>query len=335
MFKKFISIALAAMVLLAQTAIAYTDVPDTDLDAEAINILTSLGVLEGFEDGSFRPDDTVTRAEAAKIVVLVAGRDPMPGISPFLDVPEDTEGWINTAYSVGIISGYGDACFHPDDLATYEQAVKMIVLALGYGHLWSGLDHGGRYPDIYLDMAEILGIIDSNSGIVGEHLTRRQLSRLLYDSLEVQMDTMSWCIYGGHEEETFLSRLTQKAYSVSQQMPDIRSGPLALFDGIKNSYVTFDVEDSVTVDLGEVKELGLIKLFVREYDDDRSLTLTLEISEDGENWTPAGTETYGGGKGYSSSTELDAQVRYVRVNCDETDAGSWVSLAEMEIYGKM
>ena len=347
--KKIISTALAAMVLFTSTAFAYTDVPDTDPDVEAISILTTLGILEGFEDGSFRPDDTITRAEAAKIMVLALRGEPDPyDRTPFIDVPGDPEGWINAAYANRIIDGCGDGRYRPDEPVTYEEAVKMMVVALGYTP--AAVLYGG-YPSGHFKCAEELGILEGISITDGKPaITRRQLARLLYNSLEVDMMDVIYTSggpwYSPREGYTLLNILINKpkwddvTYPLpikgvsASYMSESLNYPGLVADGNKKTDWTCWGESNISVDLGDIKDIGLIKLFVREYDDNRSLTLTLEISEDGENWIPVGTETYGGGKGYSSSTELDAQARYVRVNCNGTSVNDWVSLAEIEIYRK-
>ena len=173
-----------AAALLASAAFASTDVPDTDSDYEAITTLTELGIMEGFEDGSFRPDDTITRAEAAKVMVLALSGEPSPGVSPFLDIPEDTEGWINAAYDLEIINGCSDGTFRPDDPAAYEEAVKMIVRTLGYEPIAAAR---GGYPTGYLSAASQYHISTGSGGKPFTPVTRRQFAIMLYNALEVKI----------------------------------------------------------------------------------------------------------------------------------------------------
>ena len=199
MKKRIVSIALAVIVLLTSSAFAYTDVPSYDAGFEAISMVTNLGLMEGFEDGSFRPDDTLTRAEIAKIFDRILDIDPVPGISPFNDIPEDTEGWINASYANGVINGRGDGSFYPDDPATYEEAIKMIVCALGYepeARIKGDL-YGGTWCAGYLFVASANKIMNGVGGKVGTPVTRRQLAMLLNNALEVEVydpDWYPWCV---------------------------------------------------------------------------------------------------------------------------------------------
>ena len=211
MKKRIISIVLALVVLFASTAFAYTDVPSYDAGFEAISMVTNLGLMEGFDDGSFRPDDTLTRAETAKIFCCILDIDPVPGISPFNDIPEDTEGWINAAYANGIINGRGDGSFYPDDPAAYEEAIKMIVCALGDEP--EAMKRGGWYIG-YVALAVEYKITNGVGGKVGDSVTRRQFAMLLNNALEVPIFGSSYqegCIvYTVLKGENLMSIMTER-----------------------------------------------------------------------------------------------------------------------------
>ena len=138
--KKTLAVVLAfAMVLsMGFSAFAFSDVADGTKVAEAVGILSNLKILTGFEDGTFKPDETVTRAQMAAIICRTLGYEDQAqssmGTTVFNDVAADhwASGYINVAQAQQIINGYGDGNYGPEDLVTYEQAVKMIVSALGY-----------------------------------------------------------------------------------------------------------------------------------------------------------------------------------------------------------
>lgn len=201
--KRWISIASALM--FAISAYAYTDVPDTDPDFEVINFITDLGVLDGYADGSFRPDEIITRAELAKIIVNAMDYVLMPDENVYNDILKDywATPWINAGFYNGIIFMDGDKCFHPDEYVTYEQAVKTIIATLGYD---GDLKTRFVYPDSYISSAKELGIIDDTSGTVGEFCTRRQFVKMLYNSLEVPM--YSYCGQGPIKGRTMMYLLT-------------------------------------------------------------------------------------------------------------------------------
>lgn len=107
---------------------------------EAVDVLSGIGILQG-SSGAFRPQATITRAEAAKIIAyMVIGdskqADALKASSdPFTDVSADywAAGYIAYCNSVGIIKGMGDGSYHPLDNVTGLQFATMLLRALGYG----------------------------------------------------------------------------------------------------------------------------------------------------------------------------------------------------------
>lgn len=113
----------------------YSDVKDENI-REAVYELSSLNIMTGYGDNTFRPEETLTRAEAAAIMVrlLNLDKDVKQGETIFSDVMDThwASGYVNKAVEEGIIAGYGDGTFRPDEYVTYHQMVKMLVCALGY-----------------------------------------------------------------------------------------------------------------------------------------------------------------------------------------------------------
>jgi len=89
-------------------------------------------VVNGFEDGTFRPAQDMTRAEFAEIMVRGLGLKPQEGKAPFKDIQEND--WYNasilTAFEFGLISGFEDGTFRPQDKITREQAMQIIARAM-------------------------------------------------------------------------------------------------------------------------------------------------------------------------------------------------------------
>jgi len=157
---------------------------------EIFNELAKQGIFKGYEDGTFRPDATITRAEFCAVVNRLKNlQDAVaadPGITPFNDVP--TSHWaaadINVAYTTGIIKGYGDGRFGPEDFVTYEQVVTMLVRALGYEQL--ALERG-TYPDGYLAAAMQIGILKGVTGTIGEYAKRGLVATITYNSMNINI----------------------------------------------------------------------------------------------------------------------------------------------------
>ena len=92
--------------------------------------LVGLGALSGYPDGSFKPDATITRAEFVTILVRAFEFAPQAG-KVFADTANHwAKDFIATAAALGIVDGYDDNNFGPDDLITREQMAVMIARAL-------------------------------------------------------------------------------------------------------------------------------------------------------------------------------------------------------------
>lgn len=134
-----ISLGLAATTY-AQAPGPFSDVPVTHPNAEAIAYLHSQGVLEGYADGTFKPDTTISRAEFTKIATLSAyGKSNAsscltnyPNSKPyetFTDVPMDAwyDPHVCLAMMQGVVQGYPDRTFRPQATVSFVQAAKIIA----------------------------------------------------------------------------------------------------------------------------------------------------------------------------------------------------------------
>jgi uncharacterized repeat protein (TIGR02543 family) len=108
---------------------------------DAVNDMGSRLVVTGVGNNSFDPNKDITRAEFATIIIRSLGLTPETGESSFSDVASAAwySGYIKTASSYGIIMGYGDGTFGPNDRITREQAMTMISRAMGITNLHSSL----------------------------------------------------------------------------------------------------------------------------------------------------------------------------------------------------
>lgn len=96
-----------------------------------IEEMAALGVVNGYPDGSFKPDGTITRAEFATMLVKAFELSPQSG-KVFADtIGHWASDYIATAEANGLVSGYDASTFGPDDLITREQTAVMIVKAAG------------------------------------------------------------------------------------------------------------------------------------------------------------------------------------------------------------
>lgn len=113
----------------------FSDVPSQHRFREAIEALAQAGVVGGFPDGTFRPDEPVTRGQLARMLVALLGlHTPEPGPPPpFRDVPatpgDPLADYLGEAARAGIATGFDDGTFRPYDSVTRIQLVRMVVRA--------------------------------------------------------------------------------------------------------------------------------------------------------------------------------------------------------------
>jgi hypothetical protein len=180
-----ILLTLAIGSLIVSPAFAESSFPDVDEHeeyAEAVEYLNDIGIMQGDTNGNFNPNSTVTRAQMAAIIcrMLDETENLTTDDSRFTDVPTShwANGYIVKAASLGIISGYQDGSFKPNDPVTYEQAVKMVVSAAGFSA--EAAENGG-YPDGFLAVADNNGFLTSISSEKGTPFTRSNVAILLYN----------------------------------------------------------------------------------------------------------------------------------------------------------
>lgn len=175
-----------------------TEFSDVSQDAsyyEAVSVLNTLGIILGYPDGTFLPDKAVTRAEFTTLLIRAmdmeetATQSYVAANMPFEDCTNESLSYafpnILLAYNKGIINGMSETIFAPEDEVTYEQAVKMVVCAAGYGYVVE-TEQGG-YPNGYLTRAGSMDILGDVNGTVGAAATRWQIAQLLYNAFSANL----------------------------------------------------------------------------------------------------------------------------------------------------
>ncbi len=164
----------------------YSDVAGTNCEG-AVNVLTALGVVDGFTDGTFKPEQTVTRAQMAKLVVTALGVADYATAtkSKYTDMGNATWAipYVEYASNLNIVNGVGNGKFNPNGTVTYEQAATMIVRALGYTDQCKEMN--GTWPAIYVQKAMALGIFEDvvNGGANGAN--RGDTAIMLFNAIDL------------------------------------------------------------------------------------------------------------------------------------------------------
>lgn len=198
--KKVIS-SVAALTMVASSvaafAVDFPDVESTASYAQAVQELSALDVISGYDDGTFGPDKLVTRAEITKMIVdALAERSSAEASTEstkFADVSADhwAKGYINQGVANGFIAGMSDTEFDPDANVTYVQAQKMLVSAIGYE---TYAQAQGGWPTGYKTYAASLDITKGISGITDStELTRAQVAQMIDNAMDAPLCVIaSW-----------------------------------------------------------------------------------------------------------------------------------------------
>lgn len=192
--RKIVALVVALTVVFSSMSFAFAAAPSDvagDKYEGSILKLMSLGIINGYQDGTFKPGDSIKRCEFAKLMCVALGlSDAATGAKNsqvFNDVKTDhwAAGFVAVAYRQGIIKGVGNGNFDPEAMVTYEQVVTMIVRALGKGYDKMS-DVLGGYPVGYLAIAAQEKITDNTDGVPGTPAKRGLVAKLLDNSLEVK-----------------------------------------------------------------------------------------------------------------------------------------------------
>lgn len=268
--KKVIS-SVAALTMVASSvaafAVDFPDVESTASYAQAVQELSALDVISGYEDGTFGPDKLVTRAEITKMIVdALAERSSAEASTEstkFADVSADhwAKGYINQGVADGFIAGMSDTEFDPDANVTYVQAQKMLVSAIGYE---TYAQAQGGWPTGYKTYAASLDITKGISGIKDStELTRAQVAQMIDNAMDTPLCVIaSWKpewngtktpnleTRDGKEGRAYETLFTEKhdAYKVYGRVTETsKTG------SVDTDKVTFQVEKADNFDDQEVK----------------------------------------------------------------------------------
>lgn len=199
MKKRIIPVLLAAAMLFsllgAPAAAAFPDITDPKV-AEAVGTLAEMGMIGGFPDGTYRPEETLTRAQFCKIAICMMDARELTkqyaGYTIFADVLHThwAAEFINTAArhsfdgeNSGIIGGFPDGSFRPDEVITDAQALTIALRILGY----RDGDVGPLWPGSYLEKAASIGITDGLVISADQPITRGRAAILFANLLDAEV----------------------------------------------------------------------------------------------------------------------------------------------------
>lgn len=324
--KKVIS-TIAAVAILASTASAFAvtfpDVDESASYASDVELLVALGVVNGDDNGKFNPDNTVTRAEFAKMVVEALGRGDAASKSTYTKFADAqghwAAGYIEAGVAAEFINGYDENTFGPDDTVTYAQAVKMLVGAAGY-EAWA--QQAGGWTAGYMSYGSSLGITTGVTGVTNDTaLTRAQCAVLIANAMKAPLLVTDGYNYVGtlngvvmvpnyvqmdEYGEYWKTMLTEyhNAYEVKGRVVATAKSTAG---ALENDEVRYSVEDTRNID-GSYIENG-------------------QWSTEGEGYNEDGTVKVG------ATNAADMMFEYTSAVIVKDDDTNEYTLASIEVYG--
>ena len=196
--KKFLSLVLALVMTMSLVTVSAGAKDFTDDSSitykEAVDVISALGVVDGYSGGDFRPDDVLTRGAAAKIICnLILGPTTASALSagtaPFKDVPVTNTfaGYITFCSQQGIINGYADGTFRPQGTLSGNAFMKMLLGALGYDGSIENYT-GPNWQVSVIKRASGIGLDDGNDEFLGSKaVTRQEAALYAFNMLQATM----------------------------------------------------------------------------------------------------------------------------------------------------
>ena len=185
--KKVLALTVVLATLLSISAFAaFSDEESIDESfVDAVNLLGALNVMTGDTEGTFRPNDTISRAEAAKMIYVIrnGGVDDQAagwtGMSTFSDVTPGVwfEGYVNYCASLGIIAGVGGGKFNPSGAVTGVELAKMLLVVADYKPDIEGYTGAGWNLNVIRD-AQTVGMFEGYTLAYSAAATRQQAAQL-------------------------------------------------------------------------------------------------------------------------------------------------------------
>jgi len=177
--KKLLTVLLVVALVLGLGSVAlaagFSDTTDLSKDIQgSINKLSALSIISGYPDGTFKPANTITRAEFAKIACIAGGMGANADVlksstSKFTDVAAGQwyTGFVNLANSQGWVKGFPDGTFRPNATITYAEVITVLTRLLGYND-----NLPGPWPVDYIAKAGALDITEDVSFDANSAATR-------------------------------------------------------------------------------------------------------------------------------------------------------------------
>ena len=245
--KKVLALVLAfACAFTMFAGAAFTDQADIKVKSDVVDTLVSLGVIEGFEDGSFQPNGTVTRAQMAKMIyVLRTGNSDASAYNDdkttFTDINGHwARGYIKYCQSLNIIAGKSSTIFAPNASVTAQEAAKMLLVTLGYDAQKAGLV-GSGWASKTNALADENGLLDDVNTSFTAACPRQYAAQLIYNAIDAK--TVVW------RDDAYTN---QTAAGTDNKTIGQKYMGLNTAEGVMSSFQKEDGKSTYTMDLNKI-----------------------------------------------------------------------------------
>ena len=192
--KKFLTIVLIISMIFSTYCVSFAastlkDIKGTKYET-AVKSLVDLGIISGYPDGTFKPDNAISRSELSKLLVISYGLEKNVkshmGKTQFSDVNAVNNHWasgyINLSTDYKFVTGYPDGTFKADNTVTYAEAMTMCVRVLGYS---KEAESKGTWPTNYINKAQDLKLTKNISiKSYDKEATRGDIAILIWNMIK-------------------------------------------------------------------------------------------------------------------------------------------------------
>lgn len=270
--KKKLFVIISTIVILCVGSVSFAatslkDVKNTKYE-DSVDTLITLGLVNGYEDDTYKPNNTITRAEMAKLMVVALGQDGKVSEaskkqSKFKDMKGNwAYGYVNVASDLGVINGYPDGTFGPQNNVSYAEATAMIIRALEYD---SEVKKSKEvWPSNYINYANKLSLYSSVGAVKADDGAKRgNVAIMLWNMLRTGMCTVvgqnnNGLVYGQGE------KMINKKMSKFLYMDDATITDIEFDSSYKNATIKIKgtTTITITIDADEFAEMYGQKLNV-------------------------------------------------------------------------
>lgn len=245
MFKRIIAAMTAALTMLGAFQVSfaadkgYSDISDNPY-YEDIMELTQIGLVNGYDDGTFHPNISLTRAEFSQLAASMLNMDLSASKTYFTDVGPDhwAYGPIGFMVAKGYLKGYEDQTFRPDNEISFHEAVAILIRILGYQYK---ADRNGGYPYGYYTVASELSML-KGINLSGETILKRDAAcKIINNALDIPLVELTGVDgeSGSYETDPEVTPLTRylkmergTGIVTANEFVSVRNTPLASEDEI-------------------------------------------------------------------------------------------------------